>query len=153
MFILEVIKALGEHRVKYAVVGGYAVALHGAVRGTIDVDIVVSLDLASFTRAEEALQSLGLNSRLPLNAEEVFNFREEYIANKNLIAWSFVNPDQPNEQVDIVITEDFNGIATVTKKVAGTSIRIAAIEDLIRMKEKSGRQQDVEDVRALRRLS
>ena len=32
MFILQVIEALGKHKVDYAVVGGFAVALHGAGR-------------------------------------------------------------------------------------------------------------------------
>jgi len=43
MFILRVIEALKGHRVAYAIVGGYAVALHGAVRGTVDIDIIVKL--------------------------------------------------------------------------------------------------------------
>jgi hypothetical protein len=45
MFIETVSKALSDHNVSYAVVGGYAVALHGAVRGTIDVNIAALKDL------------------------------------------------------------------------------------------------------------
>jgi hypothetical protein len=40
MFILKVVKALNAYKVHYAVVGGYAVALHGAVRGTVDLDFL-----------------------------------------------------------------------------------------------------------------
>ena len=106
MFFGNVIRALNQHRVQYRLVGGYAVALHGAVRGTVDIDFVISLDQGSYRKTEKALNSIGLKSRLPISADEVFNFREEYIKNRNLIAWSFVNPENPLEIVDIIITED-----------------------------------------------
>lgn len=44
----------------YALVGGYAVALHGAVRATADVDLVIEFKEDSFAQAEAALLSLGL---------------------------------------------------------------------------------------------
>ncbi len=152
MFILELVQTLEQHKVKYAIVGGYAVALHGAVRGTIDVDIVVQLNKSAFRKAEMALLELGLKPRLPLSSEDVFNFREEYIRNKNLTAWSFVNADKPTDMVDIIITEDLNKIKTVIKTLGGKKIQIASIDDLIRMKSKTGRKQDIEDVKALKEL-
>lgn len=41
MFLIELCQSLEQHNVRYALVGGYAVALHGAVRGTVDVDFVI----------------------------------------------------------------------------------------------------------------
>src|SRR6185503_6418543 len=93
-------------RVPYALVGGFAVALHGAVRGTVDVDLVVRLREAVFQRTEKALMALGLQSRLPVTASEVFRFREEYLRNRNLRAWTFVNPSRPSEIVDVILSED-----------------------------------------------
>lgn len=152
MFIQTVIRALDEHRVKYALVGGYAVALHGAVRGTVDVDIATALNRATFKRAETALHEIGLESRLPMTAEEVFAFREEYIQNRNLKAWSFTNPCNPLEVVAILITEDAKRITTVNKRAFGMIVRVAAIADLIAIKQKAGRAQDLEDIKALRKL-
>jgi len=40
MLIEKVVKSLSRHHVKYILVGGYAVALHGAVRGTVDIDFL-----------------------------------------------------------------------------------------------------------------
>ncbi len=40
MFLLRISQAFQQANIPYALVGGYAVALHGAVRGTIDVDII-----------------------------------------------------------------------------------------------------------------
>ena len=152
MLIQKVIRALEKHRVRYAVVGGYAVALHGAIRGTVDVDIAISLNRATFKRAEAALNEIGLESRLPITAEEVFSFRKEYIRKRNLKAWSFANPHNPLDVVDILITEDASKISTVIKRAFGMSVKVAAIADLIAIKKKAGRAQDLEDIKALKKL-
>lgn len=152
MFFGNVIRALNQYRVQYRLVGGYAVALHGAVRGTVDIDFVISLDQGSYRKTEKALNSIGLKSRLPISADEVFNFREEYIKNRNLIAWSFVNPENPLEIVDIIITEDAKKMKSVIKAAGGIRIKIATINDLINMKKKSGRKQDMEDIIALEKI-
>ncbi|MBN4050080.1 hypothetical protein JYT17_00500 [Nitrospira defluvii] len=82
MFLLRVVDSLEKQGVPYALVGGHAVALHGAVRGTIDLDFVIHLNERGFKSAEQALLNIGLKSRLPVSAEDVFRFREEYIKNK-----------------------------------------------------------------------
>ena len=152
MLIKELIRSLVKHRVKYVLIGGYAVALHGAVRGTVDIDIAIGLDRSTFERAEAALEEIGLESRLPVTADEVFSFRQEYIEKRNLIAWSFANPRRPLDVVDILITEDANTIEAVNKRAFGVNIRVANIADLIAIKKKSGRAQDLEDIKALRKL-
>ncbi len=152
MFIQKVIRTLDKHRVKYVLVGGYAVALHGAIRGTVDIDIAIALNRATFKRAETALQEIDLESRLPVTAEEVFSFRKEYVQRRNLKAWSFVNPRNPLDVVDILITEDASKIRTVKKRAFGMIVKVAAITDLIAIKKKAGRAQDLEDIKALRKL-
>ena len=42
MFIYRLTNALEKHHIPYAIVGGHAVALHGALRGTIDIDFVIN---------------------------------------------------------------------------------------------------------------
>ncbi len=150
MFLERVVSALRRARVRFAIAGGHAVALHGAVRGTLDVDLVLSLSRRNFTAVETALNGMGLQSRLPLKAEEVFDFREEYIRNRNLIAWSFVNPADPTELVDIILTEDLGTMQVDMIPVGGLRLPVVAVADLIRMKEMSGRAQDLEDIQALR---
>lgn len=152
MFLLEVVKALHHHKVDYAIVGGFAVTMHGVVRATYDLDFVIKLDLLSFQKTEKALQEIGLEARLPVSAKEVFQFREEYIQNRNLIAWSFYDPILPMKVVDIVITEDVKNMKTVQKVIHGVKVRIASIESLIEMKKRSDRQQDFEDVKVLKTL-
>jgi hypothetical protein len=43
MFIIKVVESLERNKINYAVVGGYAVALHGVVRGTVDLDLIINL--------------------------------------------------------------------------------------------------------------
>jgi hypothetical protein len=134
------------------VVGGYAVALHGAVRGTVDVDVVIDWTLKALRKTETALNSLGLVSRLPLNADDVFAFRDEYVKNRNLVAWNFHNPADISQQVDVVITYDLTGKRRYRVPAASGPIFLLAKEDLLEMKKASGRPQDLADVEALERL-
>ena len=69
-----------------------------------------------------------------------------------LIAWSFINLQMPLEIVDVVITRDLRQMRSITKRLHNSQIRIVAMDDLIKMKENTGRKQDDEDVKALRRL-
>ena len=152
MFVYALADALREAKVRFALAGGYAVALHGAVRGTVDVDIVLRLSKRDFVAAEAALRGLGLLPRLPVSAEQVFDFREEYIKNKNLVAWSFSNPRDPSQLVDIIITHDLARLRTKAVRTGGRTLPVLAVADLIAMKRASGRPQDLEDVRALEEL-
>lgn len=148
MFIDRVVKALETQKVEYALAGGYAVALHGAVRGTVDIDIVLAFKQDQFERAEKAFLSLGLKPRLPVQAKEVFSFREEYISKRNLVAWSFYHPKNLTEIVDVIITQDLKKLKT--KNIG--KYRVVTISDLIRMKKASGRPQDLADIEALEKL-
>ena len=152
MFLLRVVQALEKAKIPHAIVGGYAVALHGAVRGTVDVDLVIRLTEANLVRAENSLRTLGLESRIPVRARDVYRFREEYIRNRGLTAWSFVNRYRPSELVDIILTDDLAGMKIERIRIRGRTLKVASIDDLIRMKKGTGRPQDREDVRALRKL-
>lgn len=153
MFLYEVADALDKASVRFAIAGGYAVALHGAVRGTVDVDIVLRLARPQFLAAEAALKGLGLAPRLPVSAAEVFDFRREYIAKRNMIAWSFADPRDASRVVDVIITHDLAKLKTVQVRAGGRTLPLLAVPDLIAMKKESGRPQDLEDIRALERLS
>ena len=144
--------ALRDAGVGYAIVGGHAVALHGAVRGTIDIDLVLRWTRQTLRDAQAALNGIGLVSRLPIDAEDVYAFRDEYIKNRNLIEWNFHNPNDPLEQVDIVINYDLTGKRTQRVELPSGPIEVLSLPDLIAMKRDTGRPQDLEDVRALGRL-
>lgn len=154
MTVLErVCAALRSAGVRYAIVGGHAVALHGAVRGTLDIDIALNWDLKSLRTAVGALQATGLQSRLPVSADDVFRFRDEYVQQRNLTSWSFFNPRDLSEQVDIIVTYDLKGRRLRRIELASGPVQVLGIRDLIAMKMNSGRPQDLEDAAALEKLA
>lgn len=152
MFLYDVLDALEKHKVKCALVGGYALALHGIVRATVDVDLVLCLREEDFIKAEKALSEISLKSRIPVGAKEVIAMREEYIKNRNLIAWSFVDYKDPMRQVDILINYDFRDLDIVKIKVSGKRIPVASLEQLQEMKELTNRPQDRADVEKIRAI-
>ena len=152
MFILKIASVLDKYQIPYAIVGGYAVALHGAVRGTIDVDLITKWNLKNLIAIEKALNEIGLTSRLPITSEELFNFRDEYIKNKNLVAWNFINTQNAAEQIDVIITFDLKNASIKKIKIQEQVLNVISKKDLLRMKKKSGRDQDLIDIKALEKL-
>lgn len=152
MFFMDVLSALEKNKLSYAVVGGFALTLHGAVRGTVDIDLAIEFSEADFLQIEQLLKQLGLESRLPVNARQIFEFREEYLQNRNLFAWNFYNPQKPIESVDILLSTSCSDMKIEKVKAFGITIRVASIDDLIRMKMEAGRPQDLADVKALKAL-
>lgn len=152
MFLTDVCKTLNEYGVHYAIVGGYAVALHGAVRGTVDIDLVIKWEKCQLMKVEASLKSLGLLSKLPIDAETLFTFRDEYINNRNLIAWSFYHPNDASKLIDIIINYDLKERKVIEKQLKSQSIKILNRMDLIKMKQISSRPQDIEDIKALKMI-
>ena len=56
----EFIQLLNDNQVRYLIVGGYAVALHGYPRYTKDIDIWVELARENADRIVKALDQFGL---------------------------------------------------------------------------------------------
>lgn len=152
MFIHDVCAALAKEKIPYAIVGGYAVALHGAMRGTIDIDIVIHWTLNHLQKVETVFKEMGLVSLLPINAKDLFHFKEEYIRNRHLIAWNFYDPKNPINQVDLIINYDLRKGSTKTITTLQGKLKILSAKDLIAMKKASGRPQDLADVKALENL-
>lgn len=152
MLLTRLCKKFNEKSLKYAIAGGFAVALHGAVRGTVDVDIVLDLDEKNLTLCEEILKSMGFVSKIPVDANIILKNREMFIQEKNLIAWSFYNPNNPSEIIDILIHKDLVDMNTTIMKHADIELSVIAKQDLIDMKRESARPQDMEDIKALESL-
>jgi hypothetical protein len=152
LLIEKICSAFAKARIPYAVVGGYAVALHGATRGTIDLDLITEQTLEAYEKIERIFKDLGFLPRLPLVAKEVFQFREEYIKKRNLVAWSFYNKINEAEIVDVIITHDLRKFRTVKKEFRGTKVVVLALDDLIIMKQDSNRPQDLADIAMLKGL-
>ena len=150
MLLYELTDAFEKAHLKYAVIGGYALALHGLVRATVDIDFILSLTQKDFELAEKVLAQLGLKSRLPVRAQDIIKMRKEYIENRNLLAWSFVDYKNPARQVDILITKDLKRLKVQTISVAGRKINVATLAELLKMKMEAGRPKDLIDIQSIK---
>ena len=150
--------ALEEARVRYLVVGGVAVVLHGHLRATADLDLVVQLTPDNVERAMGALQRLGFRPRAPVAASQFAQpeLREEWIRDKGLTVFSLWSPERPGFEVDLFVQEpfDFDEVYARAVRIELDSCSATVISrlDLIVLKERAARPRDQEDVAALRAL-
>ena len=149
MKLSKLVKALKKEKINYMIVGGYAVNFHGYSRNTVDIDLIIKFTLANLKKIEKLLQQMGMVSRLPIDAVSVYNFRDEYIKNRNLIAWNFYNENDPTEQIDILINHDVSDFKSEKFRVGQLEFKVISKEDLIRMKKKAGRDKDLLDIKEL----
>ena len=64
----ELLQSLEKHHVEYMIVGGYAVAFHGAPRFTKDIDIFYNRNPANIERLRRALGEFGFSENsLPVD--------------------------------------------------------------------------------------
>lgn len=152
---LEILTRLHDSRVSFVIVGGVAAALHGGSRVTFDLDVVPSLDPVSWAAAIDLLWSLGARPRIPepvervRDVEQVRRWREE----KGMLALNFRTTDGSVE-LDLIVSEsdhfeELRARANVVT-VESRSFHVACIDDLIAMKERAGRPQDLLDIAQLR---
>ena len=155
MFATQLFDALAAADVRYCVVGGVAVNLHGIPRMTYDIDIMVEMSATNLTACAAAMKTLGLMSRLPIRLEDAADASTAtaWEDERNLIAATFVDPANPLREVDVLIAPslDPSGVVARATAVAG-GIYVATIPDLIRLKERAGRRQDLADIAHLKRL-
>lgn len=149
MRLVELVKALKKEKINYMIVGGYAVNFHGYSRNTVDIDLIIKFTLANLKKVERLLGEMGMVSRLPIDAVSVFKFRDEYVKNRNLIAWNFYNENDPTDQVDILINHDVADFKTEKFLVGDLELKVISNEDLLKMKKKAGRDKDLLDIREL----
>lgn len=154
--IREIFKALADADVDYAVVGGFAVIMHGHLRATRDLDLVIGLQSENCAKAMAALSGVGLRPRLPVTLADFADpaKREDWTQNRNMLVFQLWDPANPERSVDIFVREplDFGAMLAdaVVKELDGVPIPVASIRHLLQLKQAAGRPQDIEDMEALR---
>ncbi|MBI5560246.1 MAG: hypothetical protein HY883_03125 [Deltaproteobacteria bacterium] len=134
-----------------------AVNLYGVPRVTQDIDIIVFITPDNIRKLNKILKGLDYIPRLPVNPEDMANpdILKGWIEGRNLKAFSFYHREQNYKVVDMVLVHpldfetSFNNKAI--KKAKGIEIYLASIDDIIKMKEFSGRSQDMSDIEMLKK--
>jgi uncharacterized nucleotidyltransferase DUF6036 len=158
MYYLEVLEALYRERIRYMIVGGLAVNLYGVPRVTQDIDVIISTERENVLNLLKVLTKLEYVPRLPVKPEELADKEKvkDRIENRNLKAFSFYHRVDPYKIVDILFDHplDFERSEKnkTIKRIGEIDVYIVSMDDLIRMKEKSGRSQDTSDVEMLNKV-
>ncbi|MHC4517134.1 MAG: hypothetical protein ACYTAS_00970 [Planctomycetota bacterium] len=137
----ELLELFNAHKVEYLVVGGYALAFHGAPRVTGDMDLFVRPTSENAKRILVALSEFGFGSL-------------------NLVADDFTRPGNvvqlgiPPVRIDIITS--VTGVSweeADTGKTPGcygdTAVFFIGREDFIANKKATGRTRDAADIEAL----
>jgi hypothetical protein len=158
MYYYDVLKEFYLYKIKYLIVGGLSVNLHGIPRVTQDIDIIISMDKANILETVKVLTESGFLPKLPVKADDlsIEEIRNTWIIEKNLKAFTFYNIKNNFEVLDILLVHplDFNMAFDnkTVKTVIDIEIFIASIDDIIVMKKFSGRNQDLSDIKLLEKL-
>jgi predicted nucleotidyltransferase len=157
--IERVLAALNARNVHYLVVGGVAVVLHGYLRTTADLDLVVELVPDNARRAIRALTGLGFRPRAPVPAEAFADSaaRASWIEEKGLKVFSLWSAQLPWVEVDLFVKEPFDFKDVYARAVHvtldTTTATVVSLDDLVSLKQAAGRPVDLADIEALRALS
>ncbi len=155
----EIFKALADAEVEYVVVGGLAVIMHGHLRATRDLDLVIGLHPDNCAKAMDAFSGIGLRPRLPVTLADFADpaTREDWAQNRNMLVFQLWDPAKPERSVDVFLREplDFRAMLSeaVIKDLDGVPVRVASIRHLILLKQAAGRPLDMDDIEALRDIA
>jgi hypothetical protein len=151
--------ALNGSGARYLVVGGLAVVAHGYVRLTADIDIVLDPGPEALGRAIAALTALGYRPRAPVEFAEFADAdkRRQWTREKGLTVFSVFSPGHRATEIDLFVETPFDFDRAYARAVRfqvadGVEATFVGLEDLIEMKRRAARPQDLEDVESLRSL-
>lgn len=138
----EICETLNREGANYLVIGGVACILHGHVRATTDLDILVERKRPNIVKVLKALTRFGYGFAREWTPEEIL---------KQPI--TVIGDDPPVDIFLVAWSVKYEGAAarSTTVKVEGVSIPLIGIEDLIATK-RTGRPIDTADIEALEEI-
>jgi hypothetical protein len=150
--LLDALRVLAHHRVRYVLIGGYGAIARGSPILTGDVDICYARDDENLERLAAALRELRATLR---GAPPDVPFQLDAKALKEGAHFTFTTTAG---SIDCLGTPaGTQGFADLDQDaddvdLGGMTIRVASIEDLIRMKRAAGRPKDLIGLEWLRAL-
>jgi Nucleotidyl transferase AbiEii toxin, Type IV TA system len=137
----EFIGSLTAHGVEFLVVGGYALAFHGAPRFTGDIDVFIRPTLDNASRILAALEAFGF---------PVPELSPEAIADRRRMLQIGVPPVQIHVMSAISGVEwDEAWSDRVEGSLGNHTVHFLGRESFLRNKRAAGRPQDLADIDAL----
>jgi len=140
----ELFALFNRYRVRYCIVGAYAVAFHSRPRYTKDLDIFVEPNLRNARRILKALEAFGFG-KLALSAED--------FSKRNQVIQLGYEP----LRIDLLTSIPGVGFEPVWKHrvkgyYGGQSVSFISLADLIKNKRAAKRRQDLADLQLLEQV-
>ncbi|MBM4221340.1 MAG: nucleotidyl transferase AbiEii/AbiGii toxin family protein, partial [Gammaproteobacteria bacterium] len=151
----ELIQCLSDEQIQYVLVGGLAVQLHGFLRATFDIDLVLAMNSENLTRFIAVAKRHGLVPGIPVPLDSLANpdLIDQWHREKGMLAFSLREPQPGGSVVDVLVRPEvpFERLMAnaVMGELSGRRVPIASIPDLLAMKRAAGRPKDMLDVIAL----
>ncbi len=139
--LVALCRSLEREKVRYVLIGGFAVILHGLVRTTKDIDLLVDPSEENVRAIKRALGDLPDDAVAMVEEGDVASYRVVRVADEIVV-------DLLAEACGITWAEAMSS-GTVTMKIGDVAVPVAGKELLIRMKQ-TVRESDLADVRFLR---
>ncbi len=141
----ELLELLNRHRVRYLLIGGYAVGLHGYARATNDIDIVIADDSENAERVVDALTEFGFGGS---------ELSPELFIRKGSLVVMGVEP-VAIDILNYLTGGDFDQAYSRRRTVKAEDIEINLISyaDLLANKKATGRLKDLADVEQLEKIN
>lgn len=152
---LGVLRTLLAYKVDFVLIGGLAARLHGSPTVTDDLDVCHDRKSANLKRLARALTEMAATLRLPDPDEKVDLALDERLlaVTDNLtLTTDFGSFDLLARPAGTDGYDDLTGGAITVRLERAVSIRVASIDDLIRMKRAAGRPKDLIEVEVLTAL-
>ena len=131
----EFIECLNNHKVRYLLVGGWAVGLYGNPRATKDIDFLISIEQDNIKLLQKALQEFGA----PTVDDTVFIEKGNVFRMGN----TPIQIDIINHSDGIEFHESYEQRNSI--EIDGMEITVISKDDLIKNKKSSGSLQDLAD--------
>jgi hypothetical protein len=138
----QLISALNENEIEYAVCGGLSLAIHGFVRATVDIDILIqpsSLEKAYKIAGEKGFDIRRLD----------ISFKERAVEIRRV---SKIDADGEVLSLDLLlVTPEIQSVWKTRETInfLGNQLSVVSREGLIKMKRLAGRPQDLADIARL----
>lgn len=158
MKLAELLQSLSEGQVQYVLVGGIAVQLHGYMRSTFDVDLVLAMDDGNLVRFIEVAKQFGLKPSIPVPIDSLRSAEQidQWYREKGMLAFVLREPQTGGGVVDVLVRPEvpFEKLMenAVAGQMSGLQVWIASIDDLLTMKRIAGRPKDRLDIEALEKI-
>ncbi|MDP2195361.1 MAG: hypothetical protein Q8J72_05160 [Rhodocyclaceae bacterium] len=158
MKITEILQSLSDAQVQYVLVGGLAVQLHGFLRSTFDVDLVLAMNDENLARFIDIANRFGLLPVIPVPIDSLRNAQQidQWHREKGMLAFALREPQVGGSVVDVLVRPDLSFDRLIANAVMGElfgrRVPIASIDDLLAMKRIANRPKDQLDIAALEKI-